>query len=1104
MKRSSVVCSDPMREYFEHLSAEANRCYEVAEQARNKGKDPETFVEIPQAEDLAARVEELVGPPRVAGRIRELSQEYSREEVSIHIAKEIAHSLKNNREKALDQAIRTGLAVLTEGILVAPLEGVVGVKILKNADGKECVSVLFAGPIRSAGGTGQAMSVLIADVVRRELGLAAYEPTQREVERYKEEVSLYGTLQYTPSDAEIDLIIKHCPVCMDGEGTEKEEVSGNRDLPRVEGNRVRGGALLVMAEGVCQKANKIQKHVRKLGIGGWEFIDKYLDMRKGGGKKKGTTTVEPNFKYIKDILAGRPILSYPSREGGFRLRYGRGRTTGLASLAIHPSTMHILLDVIAVGTQMKIERPGKACVATPNDSLDGPIVLLHNGELVQLSDASEAIKVKDDIARIIDLGEILVPYGEFAENNHVLMPGSYCHEWWAQELEEAGGKCDGVPAYKEAIALSEKHGIPLHPSHTLFWHDLSADEISSLEEYALANGEMVDGKLLLPMDKDVKELLIRLGALHKEGEENYVLEHFAPSLIRCLGLGPGDDGLTRVRSSDKQDPMERVAELAGIPVKPRAPSRIGARMGRPEKAKERKMSPPPHVLFPLGDAGGSQRLVKQAAEKGKIPVEVGLRKCKECGRRAAISVCQCGGHTVPVDKPMLQYLELGRMLNDAASGLRERVPDIKGVKGMVSSQKTPEILEKGILRAKHNVFVFKDGTIRYDMTDVPLTHFRPSEIGLSVEQARKLGYVTDIHGKKLTRTDQLVELKVQDFIAAKTCGEYMVRASNFVDDELEKVYGLPRFYNAQNPSDLIGQMMVGLAPHTSGGVLVRLIGYVKSRIGLGHPFFHAAKRRNCDGDEDCVMLLMDGLLNFSRTYLPKNRGGLMDAPLVLTTRIDPSEIDKEAHNIDVCDSYPLEFYRAAERFAQPSEVEDIIDRVGSRIDSALQYEGFSFTHDTSDISEGPSMSAYSSLETMMDKMDIQLDLAKRIRAVDQADTAARIINTHFLPDLMGNLKKFSTQKVRCVKCNAKYRRIPLSGVCTKPLKGNGNGARCGGKLTLTVHKGGVTKYLQVTKDLAKKYNIKNYTQQRVELIENAINSLFENDKVKTCSLEDFM
>ena len=60
--------------------------------------------------------------------------------------------------------ICAGLAVLTEGILVAPLEGVVSCRIMTNDDGSNCLAVNFAGPIRSAGGTGQALSVLIADI----------------------------------------------------------------------------------------------------------------------------------------------------------------------------------------------------------------------------------------------------------------------------------------------------------------------------------------------------------------------------------------------------------------------------------------------------------------------------------------------------------------------------------------------------------------------------------------------------------------------------------------------------------------------------------------------------------------------------------------------------------------------------------------------------------------------------------------------------------------------------------------------------------------------------------------------------------------------------
>jgi DNA polymerase II large subunit len=111
--------------------------------------------------------------------------------------------------------------------------------------------------------------------------------------------------------------------------------------------------------------------------------------------------------------------------------------------------------------------------------------------------------------------------------------------------------------------------------------------------------------------------------------------------------------------------------------------------------------------------------------------------------------------------------------------------------------------------------------------------------------------------------------------------------------------------------------------------------------------------------------------------------------------------------------------------------------------------------------------------------------------------------------MVGNLKKFSTQKFRCTKCNRKYHRIPLKGICTNPNYdgggGNGNGKNiCGGNLTMTVHEGSVKKYLEATKTISEKYDIPEYTRQRIELIEQAINSVFENDKVKRCKLEDFL
>ena len=428
----NVVASSEMHEYFSNLQKDIDTCYDIANQARKKGLDPEFNVEIPQALDLAARVEQLVGPKGIAPKIREVTKKIgNRELVSLEIAKEIGSGKTykfNKLENALDQAVRTGLAILTEGVLVAPLEGIAEVKLGTNKDGSNYVDLYFSGPIRSAGGTGQAMSVLIADVVRREMNIGKYLPTNGEIERYKEEIPLYKRaqhLQYTPSVDEIDKIIKGCPICINGEGTEDEEVTGYRDLPRVSTNRLRGGACLVIAEGLCLKAPKILKHVKKLRLKGWEFLDIFVNKENADENKKtkDIPQILPSAKYIGEVIAGRPVFSHPSRKGGFRLRYGRARTAGLASTAINPASMYILDNFIAVGTQIKTERPGKGTIGTPCSTIEGPIVLLLNGDLVQINDPKE-IK-QNTIKKIIDLGEILIPFGEFIENNSLLPDSSY-------------------------------------------------------------------------------------------------------------------------------------------------------------------------------------------------------------------------------------------------------------------------------------------------------------------------------------------------------------------------------------------------------------------------------------------------------------------------------------------------------------------------------------------------------------------------------------------------------------------------------------------------------------------------------------------------------
>ena len=143
---------------------------------------------------------------------------------------------------------------------------------------------------------------------------------------------------------------------------------------------------------------------------------------------------------------------------------------------------------------------------------------------------------------------------------------------------------------------------------------------------------------------------------------------------------------------------------------------------------------------------------------------------------------------------------------------------------------------------------------------------------------------------------------------------------------------------------------------------------------------------------------------------------------------------------------------------------------------------------------------YTQLKTMTDKLEAELVLAEKIRAVDADDVAERVLNTHFIRDLMGNLSAFSKQKFRCTKCNTSYRRIPLAGKCTK-FKGK---HPCNGNIIPTVHEGSVKKYLEMSREICRKYKVSEYTKQRVEVIDLAIQSTFGEEKEQQLGLADFM
>ena len=1750
--------------YFERLEAGLEDALAVARRARERGGDPSDDVEIPIAKDMADRVENILDIDGVAERVRELEADpdRTREEAALALAADFAEGTVGDYDTPagkVEGAVRTAVALLTEGVVAAPIEGIDRVELLENDDGTEFINIYYAGPIRSAGGTAQALSVLVADYTRTLVGIDEFKPRHSEVERYAEELALYGDetgLQYAPSDAEAKFIARNLPIMLDGEATGGEAVSGFRDLQRVDTNHARGGMCLVLGEGIAQKAPKIQRYTRQLEAVQWPWLQTLIDgdygtpagavegadddaaaapgedaglgdtsddsgnssnyagdfsddagdssdheghsshssdgaPDAGSATRVGTDAGGPprppsSKKYLRDLIAGRPVLGHPSEPGGFRLRYGRARNHGFATAGVHPATMHLVDDFLAAGTQLKTERPGKAAGVVPVDSIEGPTVKLANGDVRRIDDPAEALAIRNGVEAILDLGEYLVNYGEFVENNHPLSPAAYAPEWWRRDLAAAGADVQALadsprvdlehPGAGQALAWTDEYDAPLHPEYTYLWHDLDVERFDALATaasdgyWAEADEAAVDSldadadtgddserTLVLARSEPVRDALEVLLVEHTQHEDTITVLDALP-LVRSLGL---TDDLSKPWSladlsadarthADGDSAIEAVNEVAPFAVRERAPTRVGCRMGRPEKSEKRGLSPAVHTLFPIGEAGGAQRDVAAAGKHaetmqdtpGLVDVQVARRRCPDCGTATHRARCpDCNGVTEPqyvcrscdvdvepdgsggavcprcereadaVQRKTVDVDEEYRSALDAVGERANAFDVLKGVKGLTSAEKVPEPIEKGVLRAKHGVSAFKDGTVRYDMTDLPVTSVRPRELDVSPDRLRSLGYETDVHGDPLAHDDQLVELRVQDVVLSEGAAEHVMRTADFVDDLLTQYYGLEPYYEADERDDLVGELVFGMAPHTSAAVVGRVIGFTSASVGYAHPYFHAAKRRNCfhpqtklwfvdedgatrhedmgsfveerldegtverddfgtlvahldaaqsvprvpslcddgsqslqsvdavskhpapdhmvrittgsgrelavtpdhgvhvydaelgrivsaeareldttcrlvtprdldtvtcveperqfdllaafidepnvdverlmvkgldkdrlyelftdrladdwdgqfyplrstaehlgltkkrlgnylyresiplgvlaeffdtsedllefvpgnvrlgmkrdgaeidrtieldervatlfgyyaadgfaraqetakgtihqttfcgteaesreffldvlreefgvdpyeendakvtvsgrclrtfldqvldagtaahtkrvpqaifaapdhiigaflsgyfsgdgtadaqaprvvastvsrelksdvlglltrlgisaqvnhrpqvplreqfpefydadddslsrrgyeitvsrddavrfadvsgfhlsrkdrtlneqvtdvrpagrtaycydggtddylldpvsdveyvasdvdhvycltveethsviaddlsarqcDGDEDCVMLLLDGLLNFSKSFLPYRRGGRMDAPLVMSSRIDPAEIDDEAHNVDIDTAYPRAFYEATREMADPEEVADLVRLGEDTVGTDGQYRGFRHTHDTGDIALGPDLSAYKTLGSMMEKMDAQLELSRKLRSVDETDVAERVIEYHFLPDLIGNLRAFSRQATRCLDCGETYRRMPLSGDCRV----------CGGDVNLTVHEGSVDKYMDTALRVAEEYDCREYTKQRLKILDRSLESIFEDDTNKQSGIADFM
>src|SRR5438876_1122313 len=791
---------DHLNPYYEDILSQYEQAYNIAEIGRSKGHDPNYSVEPRTVFDLADRVNEMLGLDQFEGlaeRLRILLTTTSKEKAAINISQEIALGKfgRMDTAKALEYGVRAGLAVITDGVTVAPIQGIYTVSVKQNDDNSSYASVSYAGPMRSAGGTEAAFSLVIADLTAKKLGLSSYRAREEEIGRYTEELRVYerevGNFQYRVTDEDVRSAISNLPVEIDGVETDPVEVVVHRNLSRVGTDRVRGGALRVLNDGVVGRAHKLEKKLASLNVSGWEWLELL-----GGGTQQSSNETEHAGAHFEEVISGRAVLSAPGRMGGFRLRYGRSFNTGLSTIGIHPALPTLLDFPVVVGTQVKVDQPGKAATIAFVDSIEGPTVLLRDGYVRRIDSAEQAEEVRGELAKVIDLGDVLISFGDFLESNKNLPPSPYVVGWWAQDVENASlslsnRQSPGEDRYykeileritadpflgisaREALTLSKELNVPLHPRFSYRFDRLSAAELLEVRRASHYANDHVEIDIT---SHRVKLLLERTLLPHRvEGSVALVEGDDATILAHLLAL---DSAVPP--SEDYRDAADMIRGLSGIRIGRQTTATVGVRVGRPEKAMLRHLKPPVHTLFPVGPGGGpSRNLLSVIGKEETVEVDIVNLVCPSCGaRRTSIRCDQCGEAT----QRFLTCPRCNKDTNDSVcpsckiktvthsktrfnlkSKLEfaiRRVPHdpskpIKGVRGLTSQSKMPESLEKGIIRSNNGVYVYKDGTMRIDVTNAPLTHFRPRDIKADLRTLSRLGYTEDYRVEQLTRTDQI-------------------------------------------------------------------------------------------------------------------------------------------------------------------------------------------------------------------------------------------------------------------------------------------------------------------------------------------------------------
>ena len=255
-----------------------------------------------------------------------------------------------------------------------------------------------------------------------------YKPTEEEVARFTEELRLYersvGRFQYHIPDDELKKALNLIPVECTGTESDPVEVSSYRNLPRVETNRVRGGALRVVNDGIVGRAQKVFVIINKIGFQGWDWLKEF---KKKSEKKSGG--------FMDDVISRAANLCFSLKtrrvQAPVRQVTEHWVVSGRDSSCGQCLCLKIFLQRVRKCGWSSLE---KAALRFQWIRLSLPLFCLKDSSVVRVT-MQNYPDVKGKIQKILFLGDILISFGDFLYSNKSLPPSGYVEEWWVKDLQ---------------------------------------------------------------------------------------------------------------------------------------------------------------------------------------------------------------------------------------------------------------------------------------------------------------------------------------------------------------------------------------------------------------------------------------------------------------------------------------------------------------------------------------------------------------------------------------------------------------------------------------------------------------------------------------------